>query len=84
MDRYVNTGARPSRRFPIEVRYSNAEHTMWTCYSIHRSRDAADRAYAEVRRDLPDLWVQMRDDINGIGIIRSHFERPRQEDPHAR
>ena len=71
--------ATATRRFPIEVRYSNAAHTMWTLYSRHRSRSAADRAFIELCRAQPDSWVQMRNDFDGSGAIRSRWMPPTTE-----
>lgn len=65
--------ATATRRFPIEVRYSDVEHREWTLYSRHISRASADRAFVEICREMPDRWVQMRNDFNGDGVLRSRF-----------
>lgn len=65
--------ATPTRAFPIEVRYWAPDSHMWKMYSRHRSEAAAERAFQELRRDYDE--VQMRDDINGRGVLRSHDRR---------
>lgn len=64
---------RATRRFPIEVRYSDAAHRVWTLYSRHQSRMSADRAFVELCHAEPDRWVQMRNDFDGSGVLRSRW-----------
>ena len=60
-------------RFPIEVRYSDAAHRVWTLYSRHQSRASADRAFVELCHAEPDRWVQMRNDFDSSGVLRSRW-----------
>lgn len=70
------TASLATRRFPIEVRSSNLEHTEWTTYSRHRSMTAARRAFRECCLLVPDRWVQLRNDFTGEGVITNRWTAP--------
>jgi hypothetical protein len=72
--------AEATRAHPIEVRYSNDDHTCWTLYSRHRSKKAADRAFAEACREMPEAWVQLRNDIEKVGLLEQRW-MPRKWTP---
>jgi hypothetical protein len=68
----------PTKRHPIEVRYFSTFENCWVQYSRHRSLESARRAFVELCNASPEYEVQMRNDIEGRGVIDARYPTKRK------